>query len=154
MLVGDFRMNIWLREKRNPEILVSILISVIKKKKLVLISEGTHIKRKQISNPQLRTSLLAQWLRIRLPMQVTEVQALVRRDTTCRGAAKPLRHNYWACTLEPMSHNYWAHARQLLKPARLEPVFCSKRRHRNEKPLLTATRESPLAAMKTQCSQK
>ncbi|XP_061053708.1 D-ribitol-5-phosphate cytidylyltransferase isoform X2 [Eubalaena glacialis] len=35
-----------------------------------------------------------QWLRIRLPMQGTRVQALVREDPTCHGATKPVRHNY------------------------------------------------------------
>ena len=29
---------------------------------------------------------MAQWLRIRLPMQGTQVRALVREDPTCRGA--------------------------------------------------------------------
>ena len=53
-------------------------------------------------------SLVAQWLRIRLSMQGTRVQALVREDPTCRGATKPVRHNYWACALEPTSHNYWS----------------------------------------------
>ena len=33
-------------------------------------------------------SLVAQWLRIHLPMQGTRVRALVR------GAIKPMRHNY------------------------------------------------------------
>ena len=42
----------------------------------------------------LGTSLVAQWLRIRLPMQGTWVQALVWEDPTCRGATKPMRHNY------------------------------------------------------------
>ena len=42
----------------------------------------------------LGTSLVAQWLRIRLPMQGTRVQALVREDPTCRRATKPVRHNY------------------------------------------------------------
>ena len=41
-----------------------------------------------------RASLVAQWLRICLPMQGTRVQALVREDPTCRGATKPVRHNY------------------------------------------------------------
>ncbi|XP_054945649.1 ras-related protein Rap-2a isoform X2 [Physeter macrocephalus] len=41
-----------------------------------------------------RTSLVAQWLRIRLPVQGTQVRALVREDPTCRGATKPARHNY------------------------------------------------------------
>ncbi|KAJ8797868.1 hypothetical protein J1605_017070 [Eschrichtius robustus] len=40
------------------------------------------------------TSLVAQWLRIRLPMQGTRVRALAREDPTCRGATKPMRHNY------------------------------------------------------------
>ena len=38
-------------------------------------------------------SLVAQWLRIRLPMQGTRVRALVWEDPTCRGATKPMRHN-------------------------------------------------------------
>ena len=82
----------------------------------------------------MRTSLMAQWLRIRLPMQGTRVRTLVQEDPTCRGATKPVRHNSWACALEPASHNYWAHEPQLLKPARLEPVLCNKRSRRNEKP--------------------
>ena len=41
-----------------------------------------------------RASLVAQWLGIRLPMQGTRVQALVREDPTCRGATKPVSHNY------------------------------------------------------------
>ena len=65
---------------------------------------------------ELGPSLVAQWLKIRLPMQGTWVRALVQEDPTCHRATKPLRHNYWACTLEPASHNYWAHVPQLLKP--------------------------------------
>ena len=42
----------------------------------------------------LRASLVARWLRIRLPVQGTRVRALVREDPTCRGATKPMRHNY------------------------------------------------------------
>ena len=56
----------------------------------------------------LRTSLVAQWLRIHLPMQGTRVRALVQEDLTCRRATRPVRHNYWACALKPVSHNYWA----------------------------------------------
>ena len=41
-----------------------------------------------------RASLVAQWLRIRLLMQGTRVQALLWEDPTCRGATKPVRHNY------------------------------------------------------------
>ena len=47
----------------------------------------------QVKN-RLGTSLVAQWLRIRLPMQGTQVQALVWEDPTYRRATKPMRHNY------------------------------------------------------------
>ena len=80
------------------------------------------------------TSLVAQWLRILLPMQGTQVWALVREDPTCHRATKPMSHNYWAWALEPVSHNYWARVPQLLKPTSLEPVLRNKRSHRNEKP--------------------
>ena len=67
-------------------------------------------------------------------MQGTRVRALVQEDPICRGATKPVRHNYWACALEPASHNYWAHVPQLLKSVHLEPVLRNKRSNHNEKP--------------------
>ena len=36
---------------------------------------------------------VAQWLRIRLPMQGTGVRALVQEDPTCHGATKPVCYN-------------------------------------------------------------
>ena len=42
------------------------------------------------------TSLVAQWLRICLPMQGTRVPALVQEDLTCHRATKPTCHNYWS----------------------------------------------------------
>ena len=39
-------------------------------------------------------SLVAQWLRICLLMQGTWVRALVWEDPTCRGATRPVSHNY------------------------------------------------------------
>ena len=45
-----------------------------------------------VNNP--RDFHVAQWLRIRLPMQGTQVQALVWEDPTCRGATRPVSHNY------------------------------------------------------------
>ena len=88
--------------------------------------------------------------------------ALVRKDPTCRGATKPVRHNYWACALDPANHNYWAHVPQLLKPTRLGPMLHNTRSHHSEKPAylkeeqppLAATRESLHAATKTQRSHK
>ena len=41
-----------------------------------------------------RASLLAQWLRICLPMHGTQVQALGWEDPTCSGATRPVSHNY------------------------------------------------------------
>ena len=75
------------------------------------------------------TSLVAQWLRIRLPMQGTWVRAVVQEDTTCHGVAKPVR--------VPQLLSLCSRARkpQLLKPAWLEPVLCNKRSHCNEKPV-------------------
>ena len=83
-------------------------------------------------------SLVAQWLRIRLPMQGTRVQALVWEDPTCHGATKPTT----------------------TEPAHLEPVLRNKRgcdserpAHRDEEwPPLATTRESPRTETKTQHS--
>ena len=50
--------------------------------------DETLIKRKA------GASLVAQWLRICLPMQGTRVRALVCEDPTCRGATRPVSHNY------------------------------------------------------------
>ena len=42
-------------------------------------------------------SLVAQWLRICLPIHGTRVWALVWEDPTCCRATGPVSHNYWAC---------------------------------------------------------
>ena len=39
-------------------------------------------------------SLVAQWLRVCLPVRETRVRALVWEDPTCRGATGPVSHNY------------------------------------------------------------
>ena len=67
------------------------------------------------------TSLVAQWLRICLPMQGTRVRALVREDPTCCGTTKPVHHNYWACALESVSHNYWAREPRARAPQQEKP---------------------------------
>ena len=46
----------------------------------------------EIKNTEFRASLVAQWLRVRLPMQETRVRAPVREDPTFRGAAGPVSH--------------------------------------------------------------
>ena len=45
-------------------------------------------------NSNTGASLVAQWLRICLPMQGTRVRALVWEDPTCRRATGPVSHNY------------------------------------------------------------
>ena len=95
---------------------------------------GIYLEKTIIWKIHAGTSLVAQWLRICLPIQVTWVWALVWEDPTCHGATKSVSHNYWACTLEPVSHNYWACVPQLLKPTCIEPMLCNKRSHCNEKP--------------------
>ena len=47
-----------------------------------------------LRNKKSRASLVAQWLRIRLLMQGTRVRSVIWEDPTCRGATKPVRHNY------------------------------------------------------------
>ena len=49
---------------------------------------------KPFENQTTGTSLVAPWLRIRLPMQGTRVRSLVQEDPTRRGATEPVRHNY------------------------------------------------------------
>ena len=46
-------------------------------------------------------SLVVQWLRICLSMQGTLVWSLLKENSTCLGATKPMCHNYRAHTLEP-----------------------------------------------------
>ena len=51
-------------------------------------------RKKETRSTETRASLVAQRLRILLPMQGTRVQALVREDPACCGATKSMRHNY------------------------------------------------------------
>ena len=92
------------------------------------------------------TSLVAQRLRIRLPMQGTRVRALVWEDPTYRGATRPVRHNYWAYALEPVLRSKRSHCNE--KPVNRK----EKSMHRNEDWPRSLQLES--AATKTQWSQK
>ena len=91
---------------------------VFKNKKIILciFLTSNFTSRVCLQGLRYRASLVAQWLRIRLPMQGTRFRALVRENPTCRGATKPVCHNYWAWALEPASPNYLAHMPQLLSP--------------------------------------
>ena len=64
-------------------------------KNLVLCGrQGSLDRNRSTIIKDLGTSLVAQWLRICLPMQGTRVRAMVWEDPTCRGATKPASHNY------------------------------------------------------------
>ena len=56
--------------------------------------ELTPILLKLFQNIAEGASLVAQWLRVCLPMQGTQVRALVWEDPTCHGATGPVSHNY------------------------------------------------------------
>ena len=76
----------------KPQILIAPLSHIF------LWNSQLYIRRYMHKNLSfLGASLVARWLRIRLPMQGTRVWALVWEDPTCCGATKPVRHNYWAC---------------------------------------------------------
>ena len=90
-------------------------------------------------------SLVAQWLRICLPVQGTRVQTLVQEDPTCRGGTKPMRHNYWA------------RVPQLLSPRSATGEATAMRSlHTTTKssPLSPQLEKSPRTAAKTEHSQK
>ena len=140
---------------------ICILKSVMFISTMMHIATNMNIKNKFVSQPHPHqshfhwvpdydnklnapwgTSLVAQWLRIHLPMQGTWVWSLVGEEPTCHGATKPVRHNYWAWALETTSHNYRARMPQLLSPCTattgltcLEPMLRNKRSHLNEKPV-------------------
>lgn len=92
----------------------------------------------QINN--IGTSLVIQWLRIRLPIQGAWIWSLVGKDPTCDRATKPVRFSYGACTPEPvLCDRRWC---------------CSGRLHCDwGVARLSATKGSPCAATKTQYSQ-
>ena len=59
-----------------------------------LISINWITNKKLLYKKINRASLVAQWLRICLPMQGTRVRALVWEDPTCCGATGPVSHTY------------------------------------------------------------
>ena len=84
-------------------------------------------------------SLVAQWLRVCLPMQGTRVRALVWEDPTCRGATRPVGHSCWACAsgacaLQQERPWQW----EARAPRwRVVPARCKSKKpsHRNEDPM-------------------
>ena len=74
-----------------------------------------------ICERRMQASLVAQWWRVSLSMQETQVRSLTWEDPTCSGATKSMHHNYWGCE------------GRLLKTVLLEPVLCHKRREEHQK---------------------
>ena len=64
---------------------------------------------------------VAQPLQIHLPMQGTWVGSLVREDSTCHGATKPVCCHYWACTLEPVLCNKRGHCSEPMHHKKQQP---------------------------------
>ena len=78
----------------------------------LVLSTCLHLHHHEKPNQKhhVGTSLVAQWIRICLPMQGTQVQSLAWEDFTCHGETEPVCRNYWAHALEPGSRNYWDRA--------------------------------------------
>ena len=68
----------------------------------------------QLRNERTHTSLVVQWIRLRLPMQGTQVQSPVREDFTV--AEQLILHT------------------TTTEPGHLDPVLHDKRGHGSEKP--------------------
>ena len=72
--------------------LESVIQSEVSQKEKNKYRMLTHIY--EILKSGTGTSLVAQWLRVHLPMQGTRVLALVQEDPTCCRVTKPVQHNY------------------------------------------------------------
>ena len=92
-------------------------------------------------NGALDSYNVVQWLRIHLPRQGTWLRFPVWGDPTCQGATEFMHQTTEVHSLEPTLHTREATAMR-------RPHTATQ-----EQPLLTTTRESPCAAMKTQSSQ-
>ena len=94
----------------------------------------------------LVASVLAQWLRLRLATQETLVRPLVLGDPTCRGALRP-------CTTaaEPV---LWSPQEATQGACTPEPVLCSRRSHRGEKPRPAVKEPRSPQAEKAQAQQQ
>ena len=103
---------------------------------------------------QLLASLVAQWSRICLSVQKTQVLSPVQEDPACHRAPKPECRSCWACALGPgivtpesVCCNCWG-------PRALKPVLPNKRGHNSEKPLHCNREQSSLAATREKPSKQ
>ena len=84
-----------------------------------------------------------------LPGQETQVRYLVREDSTCLRATRPMCRNYWACVSQLLKPTF-----QILNPAHLEPVLCNKKNHRNEQSKHWNRDETPLTTTRQSLHKK
>ena len=68
-------------------------VSLLNNMKIGFMKLPADIKNVDV-NIFMGASLVAQWSRVCLLMQGTRVRALVWEDPTCRGATRPVSHNY------------------------------------------------------------
>ena len=76
------------KEKNNK------VIKIESKKYLLKIKRKLNSNKEKDSRKEEGASLVAQWLRICLPMQGMRVRALVWEDPTCHGTTRPMSHSY------------------------------------------------------------
>jgi len=99
-------------------------------------------------NSHLWTSLVVQWLRIRLSMQGTRVLFLVREDPTCCRATESAHHKVTEPEMDPRDTAAEAHSPRARAPQEKPPQL------NEEEPLLATNRESPRAANRDPAQQK
>ena len=109
------RLRWWFIKKIPPSLPGVTLFILPELLEMVKIIISDSFKPLDLNNDE-GTSLVTQWMRIRLSLQETQVQALVQEDSTCGKATKSVHHNYWACALKPRSRSYSAHVPKRLKP--------------------------------------
>ena len=64
--------------------------------KEILKDKSTNLLFNLLVKSQFQNSLVVQWLKLHLPILGTQVRSLVQEDPTCRGATRPMHHNYWS----------------------------------------------------------
>ena len=60
-----------------------------------------------VKTHRIGTSLVVQWIRIRLPKQGSRLLSLVREDPTYHGATGAVSHNYWVHALQQEKPPQW-----------------------------------------------
>ena len=80
----------------------------------------------------VRTSLVAQWTGICLPMQGTQVRFLVQEDPTCHRATKPLHHNEESSLLTAVKRNPVVSDKDRVQPKNFKKFIIKKIKFTNK----------------------